>query len=38
MVYAVWQIASREINTILPTEINVPRKSTRKSRMERIKK
>jgi hypothetical protein len=32
----VWQIAAREINTILPTEMDVLR-SARKSRIERIK-
>jgi hypothetical protein len=33
----VWQIATREIKKILSTEMNVLRKSARKSRMERIK-
>jgi hypothetical protein len=33
----VWQIPTREINKILPTEMDVLR-SARKSRMERIKK
>jgi hypothetical protein len=33
----VWQIPTREINKILSTEIDVLRRSARKSRMERIK-
>jgi hypothetical protein len=33
----VWQIPTREINKILSTEMNVLRRSARKSRMERIK-
>jgi len=33
----VWQIASREINKILSTEMDVLRRLTRKSSMERIK-
>jgi hypothetical protein len=33
----VWQIPTREINTILSTEMDVLRRSTRKSRIERIK-
>ena len=39
MVYGteVWQIPTREINKILSTEMDVLRRSTRKSRMERIK-
>jgi len=32
----VWQIPTRDINKILFTEMNVLRKSARKSRMERI--
>ena len=32
-----WQIPTREINKILSTEIDVLRRSARKSRMERIK-
>jgi hypothetical protein len=34
----VWQIATREINRILSTEMDVLRRSARKSRMERITK
>jgi hypothetical protein len=34
----VWQILTREINKILSTEMDVLRRSARKSRMERIKK
>jgi len=34
----VWQIPAREINKILSTEMDVLRRSARKSRMERIKK
>jgi len=34
----VWQIPTREINKILSTEIDVLRRSARKSRTERIKK
>jgi hypothetical protein len=34
---AVWQIPTREINEILSTEMDVLRRSARKSRMERIK-
>jgi len=34
---AVWQIPTREINKILSTEIDVIRRSARKSRKERIK-
>jgi hypothetical protein len=39
LVYAaeVWQTANREINKILSTEMDVLRRSVRKSRMERIK-
>jgi len=33
----VWQIATRKINKILSTEMDVLRRSARKSRMERIK-
>ena len=33
----VWQIPTREINKMLPPEMDVLRKSARKSRMERIK-
>jgi hypothetical protein len=33
----VWQVPNREINKILSTEMDVLRKSARKSRMERIK-
>ena len=33
----VWQIPNREINKILSTEMDVLRRSARKSRMERIK-
>ena len=33
----VWQIPTREINKILSTEMEVLRRSARKSRMERIK-
>jgi hypothetical protein len=33
----VWQIPTREINKILSTGMNVLRRSTRKSRIERIK-
>ena len=33
----VWQIPTKEINKILCTEIDVLRRSARKSRMERIK-
>ena len=33
----VWQIPTREINRILSTEMDVLRRSARKSRMERIK-
>jgi hypothetical protein len=33
----VWQIFTREINKILATEMDVLRRSTRKSRLERIK-
>jgi hypothetical protein len=33
----VWQIPTREINNILSTEMDVLRRSARKSRMERIK-
>jgi hypothetical protein len=33
----VWQIATREINRILCTEMDVLRRSARKSRIERIK-
>ena len=33
----VWQIPTREINKILSTEMNVLRRSARKSRIERIK-
>jgi hypothetical protein len=32
----VWQIPTREINKILSTEMDVLRRSARKSRMERI--
>ena len=34
----VWKIPTREINKILTTEMVLLRTSTRKSRMERIKK
>ena len=33
----VWQIPTREINNILSTEMDVLRRSARKSRIERIK-
>jgi hypothetical protein len=33
----VWQIPTREINKILSTEMDVLRRSARKSRMERLK-
>jgi len=33
----VWQIPAREINKMLSTEMDVLRRSARKSRMERIK-
>jgi hypothetical protein len=33
----VWKIPTREINKILSTEMDVLRRSARKSRMERIK-
>ena len=33
----IWQIPTREINKILSTEIDVLRRSARKSRIERIK-
>ena len=33
----VWQISNREINKILSTEMDVLRRSARKSRMERVK-
>jgi hypothetical protein len=33
----VWQIPTREINKILSTEMDVLRRSARKSRMERIR-
>jgi hypothetical protein len=33
----VWQIPTREINKILSTEMDVLRRSARKSRMERMK-
>jgi len=33
----VWQIPTREINKILSTEMDVLRRSARKSRIERIK-
>ena len=33
----VWQIPTKEINKILSTEMDVLRRSARKSRMERIK-
>jgi hypothetical protein len=33
----VWQILTREINKILSTEMDVLRRSARKSRLERIK-
>jgi hypothetical protein len=33
----VWQISNREINQILSTEMDVLRRSARKSRMERVK-
>jgi hypothetical protein len=33
----VWQISTREINTILSTNMDMLRRSARKSRMERIK-
>ena len=34
----VWQIPTKEINKILSTEMDVLRRSARKSRTERIKK
>jgi hypothetical protein len=34
----VWKISNREINKTLSTEIDVLRKSARKSRMESVKK
>jgi len=34
----VWQIPTRKINKILSTDMDVLRRSARKSRMERIKK
>ena len=39
MIYGaeVWQTPTREINKILSTEMDVLRRSARKSRMERIK-
>ena len=39
MIYGaeVWQIPTREINKILSTEMDVLRRSARKSRMERTK-
>jgi len=33
----VWQIPNSEINKIVPTEMDVLRRSARKSRMERTK-
>jgi hypothetical protein len=33
----VWQIPTREINKILSTEMDVLRRSARKSKLERIK-
>ena len=33
----IWQIYNREINKILSTEMDVLRRSARKSRMERVK-
>jgi hypothetical protein len=33
----VWQITTREVNKIVSTEMDMLRRSTRKSRMERIK-
>jgi hypothetical protein len=33
----IWQIPTREINKILSTEMDVLRRSARKSRIERIK-
>jgi hypothetical protein len=33
----VWQITTREINKILSTEMDVLRRSARKSRIEKIK-
>jgi len=33
----VWQTSNREINKILSTEMDVLRRSARKSRMERVK-
>jgi len=33
----VWKISNREINKILSTEMDVLRRSARKSRMERVK-
>jgi len=33
----IWQISTREINNILSTEMDVLRRSARKSTMERIK-
>ena len=32
-----WQISNREINKILSTEMDVIRRSARKSRMEKVK-
>jgi len=32
----IWQISNREINKILSTEMDVLRRSARKSRMERV--
>ena len=34
----IWQIPTREINKMLSTEMDVLRRSARKSRIERIKK
>jgi hypothetical protein len=36
-VYLIWQIPTGEINKILSTEMDVLRRSARKSMMERIK-
>ena len=37
MARIIWQIPTREINKILSTEMDLLRRSARKSRMERIK-
>jgi len=33
----IWQISNRQINKILSTEMEILRRSARKSRMERVK-